>query len=166
MCAAADDAPPDTTGAPVTLVVDLTGTVVSHCGYAAMPPSSANLGDLSVAGSMALPFTLDCNIPFAVKVRSSNGALTRTVAAVATDGFTTSVDYAVAVSVETDLDPVSAQCPVHGLTTCVLGTGLSSGDGVGIGTSGTLTVSWAKPAARPVAGSYVDQITLTVEVRA
>jgi len=166
--ATAADAPPDMLGAPVSLTLDLTGKVPSRCGFVTAPATSANLGDLTVAGNIALPFKLDCNAPYAIKVRSDHGALARVGQAPAGSPFPITLDYVVGLTVATDLAPVSGQCAVSTLSSqaCSWSAGLSSGDGVSIGTNGSLTVSWTAPAQTRLAGQYQDQITLTVEVRA
>lgn len=166
-CALAEDLPPVRLGAPVSLTLDLTGRIATRCGFATAPAVTANFGDLAATGSLALPFKLDCNTPFEVKVASSNGALARSEPIDAPAPYTAKLDYAIALSVDTDLATVAAQCMAGALTasSCALGAGLSSGDGVGIGTAGSLTLSWTPPVKTLVAGSYRDQITLTVEVR-
>jgi hypothetical protein len=167
MCALADDDLPDVCGSPVSLTLDLTGTIPAHCGYATLPPATANLGNIANAGSVALPFLLNCNVPYAMRVSSSNGALLRTPAQAAPDGFAASLDYSVSLVVDTDLLPASAQCTSPQLTSssCILATGLQSGDGISVGANGALTVSWLSSQQRLVAGSYRDQITLIIEAR-
>jgi spore coat protein U-like protein len=49
-----------------------------------------------------------------------------------------------------------------------VGTGLSSGTGVAIGATGTLTIAWTAPgsgAPRLLAGNYSDTITIIIEAR-
>lgn len=166
-CALGEDLPADLAGAPVVLTLDLTGRVPTRCGFASAPASTADFGDLAVAGSLALPFTLDCNAPFQMKVASSNGALTRTEPVAAPDLYSTRVTYGVALSFNTDLGSAASACTSLALAqpVCALKAGLSSGDGVAMGTDGALKLSWTPPEKTLVAGSYADQITLTVEVR-
>jgi len=167
-CAAvATDAPPVIVGQPVSLTLDLTGTVQSRCGFAAAPAQDTTLSAVDTAGQIALPFKLDCNAPFAVKISSVNGALSHVGAVSAPPTFATSLDYIVALSVNTDLVPVSGRCAASTLSSqaCSFAAGLSSGDGVGIGTDGALIVTWTPPAQKLVAGSYQDSLTVTVEVR-
>jgi hypothetical protein len=166
-CAAVADSLPDTLGAPVSLNLELTGRVLPRCGFASAPTQSATLGDLGTAGSLALSFTLDCNAPFAMKVSSAHGALSHVGPVNASATFVTALDYTVDLSVDTDLAPVGGQCAASALasSTCAIGAGLSSGDGVAIGTGGSLTLGWAQPGTRPVAGSYQDSLVVTVEVR-
>ena len=167
-CAAMADGLPDTFGAPVSLSLDLTGSVPSRCGFLKAPDSSASLGDLENAGSVALGFTMDCNAPFDIKLRSGNGALSHVGQQPAPNPFLASLDYTVGLSVATDLAPVGDACAASALGSqaCSFGDGLSSHDGVSIGTDGSLTLSWTPPAQKMLAGSYQDQITITVEVRA
>jgi hypothetical protein len=165
--AAAEDLAPDTVGLPVSLTLNLTGAIAPHCGFSSSPEASVALGDLGTNGSLSVPFTVDCNALFDVKVASSGGALTNADVTAAPESFATRLDYTVGLSVATDLATVSGACAVSALsaTGCALGSGLSSGNGVAIGTAGALTLSWAKPALKPVAGNYQDRLTLVVEVR-
>lgn len=168
-CAFAQDDVPDTTGAPKTLKLDLIGTVPGHCGFKTSPRTDAALGDLATAGSSALTFTLDCSTPFDVRVSARRGALTHIGAVSASAEFAQTLDYDVSLSIVTDLGSVGSHCAANTLAsgaTCALATqGLSSGNGVAIGTDGSIAVSWTTPAAKLVAGSYQDALTITVEAR-
>ena len=170
--AAFADQPPNVVGASTVLKLSLVGRIRSHCGFAAMPPSSANLNDLSQGGSLELDFKLDCNSGFAVGVSSSNGGLKRTGEDIGVSGFVTALDYDIGLAYQTDLGTVSAHCPASSLSagspTCTFysasaSQGLSSGDGVAVDEPGSLTLRWQPPShARLVAGNYKDTITITV----
>jgi len=170
------DQPPNVIGASTVLKLSLVGHIRSHCGFASMPPASANLNDLSQSGSLELDFKLDCNAGFAVAVASSNGGLKRSSGAgggdINVNGFATALDYDIGLAYQTDLGTVSAHCPASTLSagspTCAFygagaSQGLSSGDGVAVDAPGSLTLKWQPPAhARLVAGNYKDTITITV----
>jgi hypothetical protein len=170
------DQPPNVIGASAVLKLSLVGHIRSHCGFASMPPSSANLNDLTQGGSLELDFKLDCNAGFAVAVASSNGGLKRVSSPgsddIHVDGFATALDYDVGLAYQTDLGTVAAHCPASSLSagspTCAFygagaGHGLSSGDGVAVDAPGSLTLKWQPPAhTRLVAGNYKDTITITV----
>jgi hypothetical protein len=165
----ADD-PPDTLGPPTSLRLDLVGAVPSRCGFGTAPAQDAALGELGGGGDLRLDFTLDCNAMFAIRIVSERGGLVHVGAATPPAGFAASLDYDVTLSVDTDLGAVSAACRASALAaaeSCTLGTaeGLSSGNGVAIGTNGQLVVHWAAPAQRLVGGSYRDSIVITVEAR-
>ena len=175
VCGAAfADQPPNVIGASTVLKLSLVGRIRSHCGFAAMPPSSANLNDLSQGGSLELDFKLDCNSGFAVGISSSNGGLKRVTGGedVHINGFATSLDYDVGLAYQTDLGTVSSHCPASSLAagspTCAfygagVSQGLSSRDGVAVGAPGSLTLTWQPPShARLVAGNYKDTLTITV----
>jgi len=171
-CAAtANDGPPDTVGASTALKLDLIGIVPSHCGFKTAPPQSNNLGDIGQAGSLTLPFTLDCNATFDVRVSSQNGGLAHVGAVTPPAGFAALLDYDVKLSVGTDLGTVNGECVASALVSgCAIagpqGYGLSSGDGVAVGADAQLTLHWTPPASHKLlAGSYQDSITITVEAR-
>lgn len=164
--AAHADAPPDSTGAPTKLHLELIGTVPSHCGFKTAPAASAEIGDLSAAGQYTMTFALDCNAMFDIRISSANGGLAH-VGGAAPTGFAGALDYDIALSYGTDLGTVDGACMASALAGgCALaGEGLSSGDGVALGTDGQLVVSWTPPPQRLFAGQYQDSIVITVEVR-
>jgi hypothetical protein len=172
------DQPPDVIETSTVLKLSLVGRIRSHCGFAVLPPSSADLSDLSHSGSLELNFKLDCNAAFAVAVASSNGGLKRVSSpgeAVAVDGFTTSLDYDIRLAYRTNLGTVSAHCPASSLAaaapSCIFygeaaSQGLASGDGVAVDAPGSLKLTWQPPAHKHlVAGDYKDTITITVGTR-
>lgn len=170
--AAFADQPPNVIGASTVLKLALVGHIQSHCGFAAMPPSTANLNDLTQGGSLELDFKLDCNSGFAIGVASSNGGLKRAGEDVHVNGFATSLDYDVGLAYQTDLGTVSGHCAASSLSagspTCGfygvgMAQGLCSGDGVADDAPGSLTLTWQPPShAKLVAGNYKDTITITV----
>jgi hypothetical protein len=168
--AAMADDPPDSTGAPTSLRLDLVGSVPSHCGFKTAPPQSAVLGDLARTGDYTLSFKLDCNATFAIRVGSLHGGFAHVGAVAPPEGFAASLDYNVALSVGTDLGSVGGQCAASALAgdSCALagpqGRGLSSGNGVAIGADGQLTLHWT-PQQKLVGGNYQDSIVITVEAR-
>jgi hypothetical protein len=168
------DQPPNVIGTSTVLKLSLVGHIRSHCGFAAMPPSAANLNDLTQGGSLKLDFKLDCNSDFAVRVSSTNGGLkwVTTGGDVHVNGFATSLDYDIGLAYQTDLGTVSGHCPASGLVagsqTCTFNDaqtaqGHASCGGVAQNMPGSLTLTWQPPShARLVAGNYKDTITITV----
>lgn len=168
------DQPPNVIGTSTVLKLSLIGHIRSHCGFAAMPPSAANLDDLTQHGSLELDFSLDCNSGFAVKVSSANGGLKRVTAGndVRINGFATSLDYDIGLAYQTDLGTVSGHCPasslVAGSQTCTFNNaqtarGRSGCGGVAQDMPGSLTLTWQPPShTRLIAGNYKDTITITV----
>ena len=163
--AMATDGPPDVVGAPTVLKLDLTGAVPSRCGIASTSATSADLGNIGQSGDYDLSFTLDCNAKFDIRISSQFGGLTHVGTDPAPSGFGTLLDYDVALSVTTDLGTVGGECAASALTGCGLGGGVSSGDGVAIGTNGQLALHWTAPAGKLLAGKYQDSIVITVEAR-
>jgi hypothetical protein len=168
------DQPPNVIGTSTVLKLSLIGHIRSHCGFAAMPPSAANLDDLTQHGSLELDFSLDCNSGFAVKVSSANGGLKRVTVGndVRVNGFATSLDYDIGLAYQTDLGTVSGHCPasslVAGSQTCTFNNaqtarGRSGCGGVAQNMPGSLTLTWQPPShTRLIAGNYKDTITITV----
>lgn len=170
--AALADSPPVDIGAPTVLTLALQGTVPTHCGFKSAPAQTATLTSLEQSGTLALPFTLDCNSTFDIRVASSNGGFKLADRdAAAPQGFLSTLDYDVAVSFATDMGSVSDHCAASALTAgcglygTVAGQGLSSGDGVGMDEDGAITLTWSAPSQRLIAGQYQDVITVIVEAR-
>jgi hypothetical protein len=171
---ASADQPPNVLGASTILKLSVVGHIRSHCGFAAMPPSSVTMNDLLQGGSLELDFRLDCNSGFAVGISSSNGGLKRNTAGedLHVAGFATSLDYDVGLAYQTDLGTVSGHCPASSLASsspaCAFygagaSQGLASRNGVAVDAPGSLTLTWQPPShARLIAGSYKDTITITV----
>lgn len=159
-----------------TLTIDLTGRVAARCGFKAAPPSSVSVPDLRSPGALNESFTLDCNTPFRLRVSSQNGVLAlQSPPANAPAALGQSQPYQVEVKFGTDLDPnIDEICASTALQTkaggCDFfgdhsGQGLSSGNGVAIGSQGALNISWTAPTSTLVAGVYVDTLTIVVEAR-
>ncbi|HEY1750673.1 MAG TPA: hypothetical protein VGG29_05385 [Caulobacteraceae bacterium] len=171
-CAPTARAGANTSGA---VTIDLSGRVRARCGFQTPPPSSVDV-DLSVAGSVSEAFVLDCNTPFRLRVASEHGTLALNDADGAPAQLGRSDPYQVEVKFKTDLGAFDETCDAadlkgrHGGGGCAFygdrcGEGLSSGDGVAIGQSGALNVSWTAPATTLVAGRYADTLTIVVEAR-
>ena len=149
------------------LTIPATGLINSTCSIAvANDFPSANL---AANGSIGATSTLNCNTRFKVNATSAKGAI-RT-AKVAPTGFTNALAYSLSVNVPLDQGgSVSATCPaaqlVAGQAGCALSpanaTGLSSGAGTSINKTAALTAAWTLPAAKLIAGSYSDTITISV----
>jgi hypothetical protein len=158
-----------------TLTIDLTGRVRAHCGFKTPPPNSVTVQDLSSAGSLSEPFTLDCNTPFRLRVSSQNGTLAlKSAAADAPAAFGQSDPYQLEVKFSTDLGNVDETCASTELHSSgggcdffgdKTGQGVSSGKGVALGSQGALNISWTAPTTTLVAGQYVDTLTIVVEPR-
>ena len=70
----ATDAP---LGAPTELRIDLVGRVAARCNLVA-PPVLSNHLNVSRAGRTEAAFSIDCNAPFNLRVRSSAGGFSPT----------------------------------------------------------------------------------------
>jgi len=169
-------------GAPVDkLTIDVRATIASRCGFAEAPRSPPHAFDLNAAQHVEIPFTLDCNTPFTIGVKSDHGGLTSDRAPDGS-GFAFSKPYQVALEVGTDAsaltpDPCGSEelvdagklrslCAFYGDRP---GQGLSSGKSISTFEPSHLVLSWPgvqDGTARNVAGRYHDTITITVSARA
>lgn len=157
-------------GAPSELTIELLGTVTPRCRMASAPVPAPL--DLNAGGENRSSFTLDCNAPFRMRVRSEQGGLH---AETAREGIAQTVAYDIGLTVGTDQgqrqlgwcsaadlgEGASAQCPFG------QGGGWSSDAAVAIGEAGTMALRWANPAdaARPALGKYRDTIVIELAVR-
>lgn len=127
--------------------------------------------DFATSGEVRGGALVNCNIGFAIKATSANGAL-KSVAS-ASPGFTNSLNYKLSLIVPLSDAPGSwmkASCGsatlVAGQSACALspgGPGLQSNGAASINQSAALNFSWKTPAKpRLVAGSYQDTITISI----
>ena len=162
-----------------TLTVDLAASIAQRCGIKAVGATTLTGASIDRAESYAFDFTLDCNTPFAIGVKSGNGALKLAGSSAidaAGQGFSILKPYAVSLSVQTDNGPLEGgscasekltgpgQCAFYGASS---GEGLSSGQRTAIERTGSVGVSWTvvDGEARRAAGTYQDTLTIIVGVR-
>lgn len=167
----------DSAPGPDLVTIEVSARVVDRCGFSVAPKNMTAAADLTVAQAIAFDFTLDCNTPFVIGVRSANGAMTHRGAPDAS-GFAFAKRYEVGLAVATSgagLAPLpchsdtltadaSARCAFYGSQ---VGEGLASGDDTAIGKPGTLTVRWDDGGGGPrlAAGDYTDTLTIAVAAR-
>lgn len=166
----ATDAP---LGAPTELRIDLTGHVAARCDLVA-PPVLSNDLNLSKAGRTEASFSIDCNAPFTLRVRSSAGGFANETA---TPGIATLAPYELSIAVRTD-DGVRELdwCDADALTDDAVGGceyapnaasgGWSSGDATAIDKTGSVRLRWNDQSeGAPLLGQYRDNIIIQLEVR-
>lgn len=172
-----------------TTSVDLTVQVqvAERCGFASTAAAALvqdGFQNLRVGQARQVAMTLDCNVPFRIQARSSNGGLVPTgrapsdLAAALRDGFNLRLPYS--VSLDMPLSPVagagvSAQgvrCDTSlsmtvattGAERCALARnrGALFGGLTGAG-PGTLTLTLNTITGMPIAGGYEDTLTINIE---
>ena len=160
-------------GAPTELRIDLTGRVASRCDLVAPPAAMSRLA-VTQAGESQSAFTIDCNAPFILRVRSGQGGF---ASVDPTPGIETMVPYELSVAVETDAGRQDlGWCDAAALTdTAAAGCafaanaaerGWSSGDATAIDRTGALRLRWDKTTSEaPLLGAYRDTIIIELEVR-
>jgi hypothetical protein len=153
------------------VAVRLEGDIVPECAVAGGAPSGSavtaglpiDIGEVTRPGSRDYAFAVDCNAPFSYRLEAQYGALTNVTAAPAPSGFTAHVPYEVAVRIPTDGVPINDRCTGDsiraGRVTCPFST---SGDSVALGSQAQITITWRQPAEMPLAGAYVERLTIMV----
>ncbi len=165
----------------VTLNVE--GTLAASCELRDLPSGVQSLGDLAVAGSKIVNFTVDCNAPFAYALTSANLGLTYDANQVTTvpgsQSFDTLVPYAVTTEFQTDgatfgnTNLTASSLTSANAAPCVGATFLptcpfanSGTNAAATGKPAKLTLNWNGTGSNPLlAGTYKDTLTLTVRVK-
>ena len=141
------------------VTIEITGMIEVECGISDMPPT-VNLGDLTAVGSRTIPFRVHCNTPFAYSLQSREGGLRHASAQHAGAGFLLLLPYSVDIRIPTNAGTIVNQCASQSLAADAPGCTFSnSGNGVAIQQNSSLTISWSI-SGKPVAGSYMDVLTL------
>lgn len=165
-----------------SVTLDIEGTLAASCSLGGMPSGEVALGDLKVAGSKVIPFTVDCNAPFGYALVSGSGAFSRVGGAASmapgSKSFASAINYQVTTRFMTDAGSFGDNAlPSSTLTAtnaapCVAATYLSScpftNSGVGAAAAGlpaSLSIAWTPPSGPLQAGTYQDTLTLTVRAR-
>jgi hypothetical protein len=165
-----------------TVTLDIQGNLTESCALSGVPSGNVSLGDLTVAGSTTINFSVDCNAPFAYALVSGSLGLGRIGGAGPTapgsQPLASAVPYTIAASFTTDTGSFgNTALPSETLTAanaapCVApsysiacpfahsGTGAAAA-----GLPASLTIAWTPPATPLQAGTYQDTLTLTVRAR-
>jgi spore coat protein U-like protein len=169
-----------------TVKLDISASIPARCGLIDLAKAPLTAADLTQDASMTLPFKVDCNQPFVIRMSSSNGGM-RYLGEGDSFGFMTFKPYEVALDVglsggsslsrscgSTALNPSSAAAAGEGMGVgcefygTAFRTGLSSGDAIAASDAGpsSLKISWRGASIRRMrAGSYQDTLTIVVEPR-
>lgn len=158
-------------GSPTELRIDIHGRVAARCELVSPPALTSRL-DLARPGQARADFTIDCNTPFTLRVRSGEGGF---AGMEPTIGAASLVPYEMSLDVGTDtgVRPLgwcrSEQLTETGSSGCVFGgagQGWSSGEDTAIGRKGTMHLRWREQQQdAPAFGRYRDTVTIVLEVR-
>jgi hypothetical protein len=133
----------------------------SHGGSALALP--LEVGDITRPGRRDFGFLVNCNTPFHYRLEAQYGALANIAATPAPDGFTKLVPYDVAVHIPTDGPAIQDRCGGEsiraGRVSCPFST---SGNSIALDSAARLTISWQPQGKVPLAGAYVERLTVTV----
>jgi hypothetical protein len=155
------------------LELDVRARIAGRCGFADAPQDPHSVVRVDVAQRIAIPFTLDCNQPFIISVRSQNGGVSR-VGDNSGNGFRALRTYNAHLEIDTDAGlRTTADCDSLALSDahdalCEFSPnqsgGWSSGNATAIDRSARMLISWpdSSDGARFAAGDYSDVITITI----
>jgi hypothetical protein len=153
-----------------TVSVRLEGDIAPECSLAAGPAGPIataglpiDIGDVTRPGSRNYAFALNCNAPFGYRLEAQYGALTNAAAGPVPSGFTAAVPYDVAVHIPIDGPSIDDRCAGDtiraGRVSCPFST---SGNNIALGSQAQLTITWMAPGEMPLAGAYVERLTVMV----
>lgn len=145
-----------------TVSIELQGEIEPECQLSAIA-NFLELGEISSVGSKSMSFDISCNAPFSYSLHSQEGGL-RNAATPPSSNFISLLPYLVSVDIPTNTGAIVDQCSSSSIQTtpsgCIHST---SGNGVSINQTGSLTISWSV-AEELMAGSYTDTLTINVGI--
>lgn len=153
------------------VTVRLTGDIAPECAIdgGVFADGASTLGVPLAAGDITQPgrrdygFTVNCNTPFTYRLEAQYGALTHASGSAAPAGFVAAVPYDVAVHIPTDGTPIDDLCAGEtirtGRVTCPFS---NSGDSIALDSAARLTITWQPQGRVPLAGAYVERLTVKV----
>jgi hypothetical protein len=145
-----------------TVSIELEGEIEPKCGLDAMA-DYLELGEIGSVGSKSASFSISCNAPFSYSLHSQEGGL-RNTATAPSSSFISLLPYLVGVDIPTNTGSIADECMSSSLQSSPSGCAHStSGNGVSINQTGSLTISWSVP-EELMAGSYTDTLTINVEI--
>jgi hypothetical protein len=141
----------------------LQGDILASCSVDPGPASTLELGDITAPGQRDYGFHLSCNAPFSYEIEAQHGALIHAGGATAPGGFAAGVPYEIAVHIPTDGASIDDLCAgetiVAGRVTCPFST---SGSNIALGSAARLKITWNPQGRIPLAGTYVERLTVRV----
>lgn len=155
--------------ATTKVAVKLQGDIIPECAITGTPPGATHVAidllDVTRPGRFDYGFTVNCNAPFDYRLEAKYGALTNMDGVVAlSKGFASSVPYDVAIYIPTDGRAINDRCSGESIRGAQAHCRFSnSGNGIALASRSSLTLAWA-PEGIPVAGEYIEKLSLTVRV--
>ena len=171
------------------VTLEVMATISGRCGFSEAPTLPTQRYDVTADVEINIPFKVDCNQLFNVRIASTNGGM-QAMRTGADYGFATFRPYDVALTLGlSNADSISRECSSPALSarpSLVLGgsgrqkigsceffgtvkkSGLSSGSAIAASDAkmSELKISWdAATGTRMLAGVYQDTLTIVVEPR-
>jgi hypothetical protein len=148
----------------------LEGSILPECsigsgsgGTSAALGLPLELDDITKPGRKDYAFLVNCNAPFSYRLEAQYGALTNTGPKTTPDGFTAAIPYEVAVRIPTDGAPIQDSCPGESLRSGRVSCPFSnSGNSIAMLSQAQLSLTWRPPDKMPMAGKYVDRLTIMI----
>jgi len=141
--------------------IELQGEIEPQCRLSNVA-THVQLGHITPAGSHAVNFGIHCNAPFRYTIRSQEGGLRHSGQPLVRVGFTGLIPYALRITIPTDTGGISDLCDSSQLSGDGACAFSHSGNGIALAQTAALIFSWSL-SQEPIAGSYADVITISVQ---
>lgn len=128
--------------------------------------AAVELGDITAISRRDLTLDVSCNAPFQYTLMSANGGLRHTGTLSRIGAFADLLPYRVDVDVPTDTGRALFACDsasmAAGARRCAPA---DSGDGIALGRTAALSLSWQPPPLPMIAGRLEDALTISFSVK-
>lgn len=145
--------------------IALVGEIERTCGVSG-GIAAVDLGDVTAISRRDLTLGVTCNTPFQYTLVSANGGLRHSGTLTRIGAFADLLPYRVDVVVPTDTGRASFACDsaamVESARRCAPA---DSGDGIALGRTAALSLSWQLPPLPMIAGRFEDALTISFSVK-
>ncbi len=145
----------------IALVGEIERTCSVNGGLAAV-----DLGDVTAISRRDLTLGVTCNTPFQYTLVSANGGLRHTGTFSRIGAFADLLPYRVDVDVPTDTGRALFACDSASMAESTHRCApADSGDGIALGRTAALSLSWQLPPLPMIAGRFEDALTISFSVK-